>query len=126
MLKSPIQLNTKTITNSLKSQGLKPITCIEIPIHTKYPVYKVTFSPGITLANVNQVRFIEHIKVYWEKFESRKPTIQCYRCKTHGHFSMNCNKNAVYVKCVGPTTRRSALKPQTPRPPAQTVRGATR
>ena len=110
VLKSFIKLNEKTILNDIKTQGLKPINCIEIPTHTRYPVYRVTFVPGITLAKVNQVRFVENIKVYWEKYESRKPYIQYYRCQAHDHSSTNCNKNAVCVKCAGSHNTKECTK----------------
>lgn len=64
VLKGLIKLNKKVILHNLKTQGLKAINCTELSTHTKYPVYKVTFMPGTTLTNVNQVRFIENIKVY--------------------------------------------------------------
>ena len=47
-----------------------------------------------------KVRYIESIKIYWEKFESRRPTVQCYRCQAHGHTSTNCNKTKKCVKCA--------------------------
>lgn len=28
-------------------------------------------------------------------------SVQCYRCQAHGHSSISCNKNAVYIKCAG-------------------------
>ena len=70
-------------------------------IALKYSIYRIIFFPGTTLANVNQTHFIEHIMVYWEKYESHKPSIQCFRCQAHGHSSTNCNKNAVCFKCAG-------------------------
>lgn len=53
VLKGLIELNEKTILNNLRSQGLKLINCIKIPTNTRYPVYRVTFVSGITLAKVN-------------------------------------------------------------------------
>ncbi|CAD1472697.1 unnamed protein product, partial [Heterotrigona itama] len=82
-----------------------------IPTHTKYPINRVTFAPETTLAKVNQVRFIGNLKVYWEKLESKKPTIQCYRCQAHGHSSINCNKKAMCVKCAGPYGSKKCTKP---------------
>ena len=81
VLKGLIKLDPKIILNNLKTQGLKPIDCTEISNHMKYPIYRITFFLGTTLANVNQDRFIEHIKVYWEKYEAHKPSIQCYCCR---------------------------------------------
>lgn len=53
VLKGLIELTEKTILNNLRSQGLKLINCIKIPTNTRYPVYRVSFVPGITLAKVN-------------------------------------------------------------------------
>ena len=110
VLKGLIRFPDKTIISSLKTQGLSPINCTEIPTHTRYPLYRITFAPGTTLARVNHVRFIENLKVYWEKFESKKPVIQCYRCQAHGHTSANCNKVAKCVKCAGQHDSRQCKK----------------
>ena len=83
VLKGLIKLSESKICKSIKNQGLNPIACTEIPTLTRYPLYRVTFAPGTTMAQINNIRFIEHIKIYWEKFESGKPTIQCFRCQTH-------------------------------------------
>ena len=110
VLKGLIKLPESKICNSIKNQGLNPIACTEIPTLTKYPIYRVTFAPGITMAQINQIRFIERIKIYWEKFESRKPTIQCFRGQAHGHISANCNKRAACVNCVGEHDSRTCKK----------------
>ena len=110
VLKGLIKIPDKTILHSLKTQGLTPINCTEIPTHTRYPIYRITFAPGTTLAKVNHVRYIENIKIYWEKYESKKPIIQCYRCQAHGHTSNNCNKKAKCVKCAGTHDTRTCTK----------------
>ena len=90
VLKGPIKLPEKIIINNLKTQGLTPINCTEMPTHTRYHIYRITFASGTTLARINHVRFIENLKIYWEKYESNKPTIQCYRCQAMraGHGAM--------------------------------------
>ncbi|CAD1480644.1 unnamed protein product, partial [Heterotrigona itama] len=53
---------TYTISTEKILSELTPLNCtFEIPIHTKYPIYRVTFAPGMTLAKVSQIRFIESI-----------------------------------------------------------------
>ena len=64
--------------------------------------------PGTTLVEVNQIRFIEKIKVNTGKNMFRKPSIQCNHY--HGYSSTNCNKNAVCVKCVGPHITKEYTK----------------
>ena len=61
-------------------------------------------------AQINHIRYKENIKIYWEKFESHKPTIQCFRCQAHGHTLANCNKKAVCVKCAGSHDSRVCKK----------------
>ena len=115
VLKGLIKLPGKTITNNLRTQKLTPLNCAEILTHTRYPIYRVTFAPGTSLVRINQVRFIENIKIYWEKYESNRPTIQCYRCQAHGHTSVNWNKTAKCVKCAGTHDTRNCTKtPETP------------
>ena len=79
--------------------------------HTRFPIYRITFAPGSTLAMVNHVWFIENLKIYWEKYESNEPAIQCYRCQAHGHYvRVNRNKTAKCVKCAGPHDTRNCTK----------------
>ena len=110
VLKGLIRLPDKTIINSLKTQGLNPLSCTEIPTHTKYPLFRITFAPGTTIAKINHVRFIENLKIYWDKYESKRPVIQCYRCQAHGHSSVNCNKVPKCVKCAGQHDTRTCTK----------------
>ena len=42
--------------------------CTEIPTHTKYPIYRVIFAFKTSLAQINHIRYIENIKIYWEKY----------------------------------------------------------
>ena len=123
VLKGLIKLPSKTIINDLKAQGLNPLTCTEIPAPTKYPIYRITFAPGATLTKINHIRFVQNLKIYWEKFDSRKPTIQCYRCQAHGHSSTNCNKKAVCVKCAGPHNTRECTKTKDVPPTCCNCRG---
>ena len=109
VLKGLIKLPSKTIINDLKAQGLNPLTCTEIPAPTRYPIYRITFAPGTTLTKINHVRFVQNLKIYWEKFDSRKPTIQCYRC----HPQIATKKQCV-SSVLAPTTLGNARKQRTP------------
>ena len=122
-LKGLIKLPAKIITNNLKSQGLNPLNCVELPTSTRYPIYRVTFAPGTTIAKINHTRFIENVKVYWEKFETRRPIVQCYRCQAHGHTSANCNKTPACVKCAGPHDTRTCTKTQETTPTCVNCKG---
>lgn len=64
VLKGLIKLPEETILSNIKTQGLYPIDCTELQTHTRYPVYRVTFAPGTTLTKINQVRYVENIKIY--------------------------------------------------------------
>ena len=70
--KGLIKLHDKIILDNMNSQGLHSITCTELPTHTKYPIYRITFVPGTTIAKVNQVRFIENIKSLLGKLQVAK------------------------------------------------------
>ena len=99
MLKGLIRLSLSRVSENIGCENLNPIHCVEIA-NTKYPIYWVTFALGTILAQINHIRFIENIKIYWKKYEFLKPTIQYFRCQAHGHTS-NCNKEPVHVKCAG-------------------------
>ena len=71
VLKDLIRLPLTRISENIKCQDLNPTHCVEIPTHTKYSIYRIMFAPGTTLAQVNHIRFIENIKIYWEKYESQ-------------------------------------------------------
>ena len=82
--------------------------CTEIPIHTKYLIYRITFPLGIILTQVNHIRYLENFKIYWEKFDSDKPPIQYFRCQAHT--SSNCNKKPVCLKYAGQHDTKSCKK----------------
>ena len=61
-LKDLIKLPESRICSSIKNQGLNPVSCTEISTHAKYSIYRVTFALG---TQINHVRYIENIKIYW-------------------------------------------------------------
>ena len=75
VLKSFIKLPEARICDNIKKQGLNLILCTEIPTCTKYLICRLTFAPGTLLAQINHIRHIENIKMYWEKFKSHNPII---------------------------------------------------
>ena len=99
------------VTRRYRMSGPKTSFVVtEMPTHTKYPIYRLTFAPGTSLSQIKHTRYIEHIKIYWEKYENPKPTVHCFRCRAHSHTSANCNKKVVCFKCVGAHYTRNCNK----------------
>ena len=63
VLKGLIRLPIDRICESIESQGLKTVSCREMSTHTKDPIYRITFVPRTTLAQINHIRYIKHIKI---------------------------------------------------------------
>ena len=56
-----------------------PHTVLKYRLTPNIPYIESRSRPG-PHSQVNRIRFIENIKIYWEKYESHKPSIQCFRC----------------------------------------------
>lgn len=56
VLKVLIRFDTQEIIQELKDKGIKAISCTEIQRDhlSKYPIYKITFLPEVTLKNVRK------------------------------------------------------------------------
>ena len=64
VLEGLILLPEARIYENLKNQGLNPTCCSELPTHTRYSIYNITFAPAATLVQLNHIRYIENIKIY--------------------------------------------------------------
>lgn len=91
---------------------IQALFCTEIQKdpNSKYPIYKITFPAEVTLQHIKKVSSLFLIRVYWEKFNSSKPFIQCFRCQAHGHTSINCSKDFECMKCAGSYDSTDCLK----------------
>ncbi|CAD1473285.1 unnamed protein product, partial [Heterotrigona itama] len=55
VFKGLIRLTVFRVRESIKNQGLNPLYCAEIVTHTKYPIYRVTFTSETTVTQINHV-----------------------------------------------------------------------
>ncbi|XP_017797001.1 PREDICTED: nucleic-acid-binding protein from mobile element jockey-like [Habropoda laboriosa] len=112
VLKGLPKFTPTEIIEELKLNNVNPITCTEIQKdpHNTHPVYKITFASGTSFEHVRKIGILFRVRIYWEKYDSRKPFIQCYRCQAHGHTSANCNKNPNCVKCAKNHLTKDCLK----------------
>ena len=83
VLKGLIRLLVTRICQNIEGQD--KTSFVHRNADTKYPIYQLTFAPGTSLVQINHIRYIEHVKIYWEKYETPKPTFQCFRCQARGH-----------------------------------------
>lgn len=110
------------IIEELQAHDLKPLTCIELQNKdpkSRFHIYKLTFPAEIMLQRVRKISSLFFIRIYWDKYNSSRPFIKCFRCQAHGHTSKNCTKAYKCVKCVGLHDTRECQK--TPDTPAKCV-----
>lgn len=48
---------------------------------------------------VNNVRYVCHTKITWERLNKQDPWVQCRRCQKLGHSTSNCRASPQCVKC---------------------------
>ncbi|CAK9816292.1 Nucleic-acid-binding protein from transposon X-element [Anthophora plagiata] len=62
------------------------------------PIYLLQISADSDLKNLNNIKYINHHIIKWEKLK-KKGDAQCRRCQRFGHSAINCNLNYRCVKC---------------------------
>lgn len=48
---------------------------------------------------INNVRYVCHTKIQWERYKNQDPWVQCRRCQRLGHSTSNCRAEPRCVKC---------------------------
>ena len=117
VLKGLEDTTSPEILDELKSKGLNPINCYCLQKNkpTLHPAYKISFPPGTNIHDVRKIGHIFHSRIYWEKYNSQKSYIQCYRCQAFGHLAKNCNKSPNCLKCSANHPTKDCIKtPDTP------------
>ncbi|XP_043252535.1 proteoglycan 4-like [Colletes gigas] len=115
VLKGLPKLPTDEILAEIQAKDLNALCCSELKrkIPSYLATYKVIFAKGTTLQQINHVRNVAHTRAYWEKYNSSRPYIQCYRCQAFGHSSSNCTKAHNCLKCAGKHSTQECTKPPT-------------
>lgn len=68
---------------------------------TKFPSFMVVTTSATTLKNLEQnVKFLDHTVVRWERHNNNKKIIQCHRCQMWGHATSNCRASPRCLKCA--------------------------
>ena len=67
----------------------------------KLPIFQITTSPEVSLAQVNRNPTLFHHTFRAEKFQTSGQLAQCYRCQNFGHASYHCNLPPHCVRCAG-------------------------
>lgn len=62
-------------------------------------LFLVSLSPGKTLSDVSNIKYLLSQTITWETPNNKKLEIQCHRCQRFGHISKNCNSEYKCVKC---------------------------
>ena len=77
---------------------------------TKYPAYLVITSADITIKTIEQVKFVQHTKVRWDRHVNNKIMIQCHRCQAWGHATTNCHAVPRCLKCAASHLTKDCTK----------------
>lgn len=88
----------------LRSNGLDPlnIQCVSVkkPRFDREHIYIIALPNTVTLSAVQQIRFINHVKVTWYKYTNKaKGPTQCRNCFVLGHGTRNCHLETICAKC---------------------------
>lgn len=79
---------------------------------TKRPKYLVVMPENYNLKQLQKnVRFLDHVKITWERHYNNKVITQCHRCQAWGHATSNCYAAAACLKCGEGHLTSDCLKP---------------
>lgn len=82
---------------------------------TGHSLYKLDFQNGTSVRAVTNIRYLYSCKVYWQKYNTRGYTTQCFNCQEFGHAAKNCYALSRCVKCGQEHETRQCIKnPDTP------------
>lgn len=90
--------------NLIKDEISKTVSCTRlIKIKQKseeyQPIYMASFDPATNLNEVRKIKYIQSVRIKWEKYKRSKGATQCYRCQEFGHGTDSCNNVPKCVKC---------------------------
>lgn len=89
-LKGLPKINHHDTPTERKSHNIKPTSCTQIQNDqfSSYSIYKIMFTPGTSVLEVMKVGIIFHSCMHWEKYDSKKPFIQCLYYQAHGQVKL--------------------------------------
>lgn len=61
----------------------------------------ITVDKSVNKNQVNKIKSISHVRIYWEKYRNNKLDLQCLNRQKFGHNRSNCYKDPKCVKCLG-------------------------
>lgn len=97
-------ITSDEIKYELNELGFFPLDVIQFNrkgTSIKIPIFLVIFDPQMDIKNILEIKVICFTKVRWEKYRGFSRTIQCYRCQSFNHISVNCNVNPKCRRCAG-------------------------
>lgn len=94
------------ISSALADCKIQPSTVKKLAIKNKRyndeAMYLLHFPKGsITIAELRQVKVVNHHRVSFEYYANKQGPIQCHNCQKYGHGEANCFRAPVCVKCAG-------------------------
>lgn len=112
VLKGVQRMNEAEVLDAIKIVNPKVVS-VKLLNKTNlyYPKFKVAFESDVTFNEIQSIRGVSGIKVYWEKYKARKGVTQCYRCQKFGHAANNCNLKIACRRCAGNHLSTECLSP---------------
>lgn len=94
------QTNIEEMKKELIENGLE-VSKINKMRGTSRPMYMVTVPINTKLGEVQKtLKDIQHTKVEWDKYITKKKITQCHRCQAWGHATSNCFAEPSCLKCA--------------------------
>jgi hypothetical protein len=105
VLKNFELMDTTELVKTLQASQIPAKFATLISKKESNPVYRVSFEKSAVDDNtlMNQHRFVDRLRVTWEKLAKAKqrPT-QCRNCQAWGHSKVNCKRQFRCHKCIEP------------------------
>ena len=78
-----------------------PVRTIYLMKGTRFQLFMVITTNAITLKHLEQnVKYLDHTVIKWERHINSKTIIQCHRCQMWGHATSNCHASPRCLKCA--------------------------
>lgn len=110
------EVDINQIKEELTIEYQIPVKDVYLMKGTKFQMFMVVTGNNITYKHLEQnVKYLDHTVIRWERHHNNKKIIQCHRCQMWGHATSNCRASPRCLKCAQPhLTHQCVKKPEDP------------
>ncbi|KAJ3629934.1 hypothetical protein MTP99_014296 [Tenebrio molitor] len=87
------------IAEALKTEQIAIINIYNMRA-TNRPAYLVVTDNTITMAKLDNIKYVLNTKITWHRHMNSKVFVQCHRCQKWGHATANCHARPRCLKCA--------------------------